>query len=85
MSGYLNVFGSVFPSQQEWNEWLFEIGGFVDGTPPFTHKMCGQCVVPWDWVDPHKWKETIDKQLVGPILGPGVQSQFGDRVPYSNK
>ena len=28
---------------------------------------------------------TIAKQLVGPILGPGVQSQFGDRVPYSNR
>ena len=39
MSGYLNVFGSVFPSQQEWNEWPYEIGGFVGG-PPLSHTRC---------------------------------------------
>ena len=82
MSGYLNVFGSVSPSQQEWNEWPFEIGGFVDGTPP-SHTRCGTS--PLGLGGPMQVEETIAKQLVGPILGPGVQSQFGDRVPYSNR
>ena len=44
MNGYLNVIGSVSPSQQEWNEWPYEIGGFVDGPPP-SHTRC--VTSPW--------------------------------------
>ena len=61
----INVIGSVCPGQQEWNEWPFEIGGFVGGPPFHTHTHTPTGCVTSEWS--LGIGIGIAKQLGGPI------------------